>query len=102
MIQIITLLINLVNYYLMAATNKRLLIFESRGDLNRCTPCREKPNQHDTYASCGQSPYVATFHSDPTELDRFTAPEKKCSRSHLSARLSDPRNPPQFLSQHSH
>jgi hypothetical protein len=35
----------------MAATNKRLLISESRGDSNRCTPCRGKPDQHDTYAS---------------------------------------------------
>jgi hypothetical protein len=29
------------------------------------------------YASCEQSPYVITFHTDPTELDRFTTPEKK-------------------------
>jgi hypothetical protein len=35
----------------MAATNKRLLIFESRGDLNRCTTRRGKPDQHDMYAS---------------------------------------------------
>jgi hypothetical protein len=35
----------------MTAMNKRLLIFESHGDLNRCTPCRGKPDQHDTYAS---------------------------------------------------
>jgi hypothetical protein len=35
----------------MAARNKRLLISESHDDLNRCTPCREKPDQHDTYAS---------------------------------------------------
>jgi hypothetical protein len=35
----------------MAATNKRLLIFESRGDSNRCTPCRGKPDQYDTYTS---------------------------------------------------
>jgi hypothetical protein len=35
----------------MAATDKRLLISESHGDLHRCTPCREKPDQHDTYAS---------------------------------------------------
>jgi hypothetical protein len=54
------------------------------------------------YASCGWSPYVATFHADLTELDRFTAPEKKCSRLHLSARLSGPQDPPQFLSQHNH
>jgi hypothetical protein len=51
MIQIITLLISLLNYYLMAATNKRLLISESHGDSNRCTPYRRKPDQHDTYAS---------------------------------------------------
>jgi hypothetical protein len=33
------------------ATNKRLLISESRGDSNRCTPCRGKLDQHVTYAS---------------------------------------------------
>jgi hypothetical protein len=32
-------------------TNKWLLISESHGDSNRCTPCRGKPDQHDTYAS---------------------------------------------------
>jgi hypothetical protein len=32
----------------MSDMNKRLLISESRGDLNRCTPYREKPNQHVT------------------------------------------------------
>jgi hypothetical protein len=35
----------------MIATNKRLLISESRGDSNRCTPCRGKPDKHATYAS---------------------------------------------------
>jgi hypothetical protein len=63
----------------MTATNKRLLISESRGDPNRCTPCREKLNQHTTHfprtvrvwsktihISCG--PYIATFH---TVIDRF-------------------------------
>jgi hypothetical protein len=35
----------------MAVTNKRLLIFESCCDSNWCTPCRGKPDQHDTYAS---------------------------------------------------
>jgi hypothetical protein len=35
----------------MTATNKRLLISESRDDSNRCTPCRGKPDQHATYAS---------------------------------------------------
>jgi hypothetical protein len=49
--QIITLIINPVNYYLLATTNKHLLISESHGDSNRCTPCMGKPDQHDTYAS---------------------------------------------------
>jgi hypothetical protein len=39
----------------MAAMNKRLLICESRGDSKRCTSCREKPNQHDMYASHASS-----------------------------------------------
>jgi hypothetical protein len=37
------------------------------------------------YASCGRSPYVATFRESSTELNGCTAPEKKCSRLHLSA-----------------
>jgi hypothetical protein len=39
----------------MEATNKRLLISESHGDSNRCTPCRGKPDQHDMYASHASS-----------------------------------------------
>jgi hypothetical protein len=35
----------------MAGTNKRLLISESRGDSNWCTPCTGKSDQHVTYAS---------------------------------------------------
>jgi hypothetical protein len=55
-----------------------------------------------SYASCGQSPYVATFHTDPIELNGYITPEKKCFPLHLSVRLSGPRNMPQFLSQHNH
>jgi hypothetical protein len=44
--------------YVMAATNKQLLISESHGDLNRCTPYRGKPDQHATY----------TFHTSPCTL----------------------------------
>jgi hypothetical protein len=36
---------------MITATNKRSLISESRGDSNRCIPCRGKPKQHVTYAS---------------------------------------------------
>jgi hypothetical protein len=34
----------------MVATNKQLLISESRADSNRCTPYRGKPDQYDMYA----------------------------------------------------
>jgi hypothetical protein len=37
--------------YVKTATSKRLLISESHGDLNRCTPCRGKLDQYDMYAS---------------------------------------------------
>jgi hypothetical protein len=40
----------LIVSYEKTATNKWLLIFETRGDSNRCTPCRGKPDQYDTYA----------------------------------------------------
>jgi hypothetical protein len=55
-----------------------------------------------TYAFYGQSTYVVTFHVNSTESDKFTAPEKKCCRLHLSAQLNGPWDPPQFLSQHNH
>jgi hypothetical protein len=55
-----------------------------------------------SYTSCGQSPYMANFHTDPTELDRCTTPEKKWARLHLSTRLCGPWDPPQFLPQHNH
>jgi hypothetical protein len=97
----------------MAATNKRLLIYPSVTAIRiNVHPAEENPTNvpctlftpvHilSMYASCGWSPYMVTFHTDPTELDRFTAPEKKCSRLHLPARLSGLWDPPQFLSQHS-
>jgi hypothetical protein len=78
--------------YVKTVTNKQLLLSENHGDLNRFIPCRGKLNQHDiytlstpvhvrpTYASYGQSPYVATFHESSTDLDRVIAPEKKGSR----------------------
>jgi hypothetical protein len=78
MIQIITLIINLVNYYLMTATNKRFLISGSRGDLNWCTPCREKPDQHDTYASHSspRTPDVCFLRAVPIRDNLSLAPMK--------------------------
>jgi hypothetical protein len=43
------------------------------------TPVHVRP----AYAFCGWSPYVATLHEPPTELDGVTAPEKKGSRHNL-------------------
>jgi hypothetical protein len=74
------------------AMNKQLLISEGCGDSNRCTPYRGNlihttdmlpapVHVHHSYASYGQSPYVATFDNDPIDLDRFTAPEKSAPNS---------------------
>jgi hypothetical protein len=83
----------------MTATNKRLLISESHGDSNRCTPCRGKPDQHSTYAShtgrrtpnvrflrvtpvrqahasCGRSLYVTTFHWLPRSRNKPLYPKE--------------------------
>jgi hypothetical protein len=38
---------------------------------------------HHSYVFYGQFAYMTTIHIDPTELDRFITPEKKCSRLHL-------------------
>jgi hypothetical protein len=75
----------------MTATNKRLLISESRSDSNWCTPCRGKPDQHTTcfpHSVCVWSKIIRISHSQriatprrsPTALDRVTAPEKKGSQ----------------------
>jgi hypothetical protein len=61
-------------------TNKRLLISESHGDSNRCTPCKGNPTKHATCIprsvhirsqtiriSCGQR--IATFRESLTNLD---------------------------------
>jgi hypothetical protein len=80
--------INPVNYYLMEATNKRLLISESHGDSNRCTPYRGKPDQHDTYASNATPrtpgvrflwavPVRGNFHESSTTLDGYYCSRKK-------------------------
>jgi hypothetical protein len=57
----------------ITTTNKRLLISESYGDLNRCTPCRGKPDQYATRfprlvhvwsrtIRISRGPHIATFH----------------------------------------
>jgi hypothetical protein len=75
----------------MTATNKQLLISDSHDDSNRCTPCRGKSDQHDTYAfhTSPCTPGVRFLRAVPirgnlsrviNRVDRVTAPEKKGSR----------------------
>jgi hypothetical protein len=72
----------------MTATNKWLLISESGGDSNQCTPCRGKPDQHATCFSrsvhvwsriicISRGPHIATLHESPIALDIVTAPRKR-------------------------
>jgi hypothetical protein len=90
--------------------NKRLLISESHGDSNRCTPCRGKPDQHDTYAS-HTSPHtldvrflraVPVRGNLPCAADRVgrshCSREKGLLTQSLARRLTDPRVRTQFLS----
>jgi hypothetical protein len=98
---------------MLTATNKRLLISESRDESNWCTLYRGKPDQHDTYASHASphTPSVRFMRAVHVcgNLSRWTkrvgqiqCSKKKCSRLHLSAQLSSPWDSPQFLSQPSH
>jgi hypothetical protein len=71
----------------MTGRNKWLLISESRGDSNRCTPYRENStntqrtlsapvHERPAYAFYGQSPYVTTFHWFPRSQNRPLHPEE--------------------------
>jgi hypothetical protein len=76
---------------MLTAANKRLLIFESRGDLNQCTPYRGNPTNtpyaYHAQSAYGPGPYVShminayqPFLKSSTYLNRYTAPKKKGSR----------------------
>jgi hypothetical protein len=114
MIQIITLIINFVNYYLAAVTNKWLLISKSRDDSNRCTPRRGKSDQHDMYASHASphTPSVCFLRVVPV-LDNLSQATNSIGRTLPLPRKRAPDTTPspgwvihrsttQFLSQHSH
>jgi hypothetical protein len=60
------------------ATNKRLLISESRGDSNRCTPCRGNPDQNATYTSHSspRTPNVRFLWAVPVRDNLSLAPTK--------------------------
>jgi hypothetical protein len=97
----------------MTATNKRLLISESHGDSNRCTPYRRKPDQYVTRFPClvcvwsttirfSRGPHIATFH---TVINRFEQIhyiwEEGLPTQSTARRPSDPRVRTQLLSHNS-
>jgi hypothetical protein len=95
-------------------TNKRLLISESYDDLNRCTPCREKADQHDTYASHASphTPDIRFLRAVPVH-DNLLQAINNVGWTLLLLRKKGFRHNPQpgwvirmsptyFLSQHSH
>jgi hypothetical protein len=97
----------------MTTTNKQLLISESRGDSNRCTPCRRKPEQHTTWfprsvrvwsknirISCG--PHIATFHTVINRFEQIHCPREEGLPTQSTARcMIDPRVHTQLLSHNS-
>jgi hypothetical protein len=96
--------------YIKTATNKWLVISESHGNSNRCTPCRGKPDQHNTYASHA-SPRTLSVHllrvipihgNLSWVVNRVgqshCSREKGLSTQSTARRLTNPRVHTQFLS----
>jgi hypothetical protein len=100
----------LINY-VKTATNKRLLISESRCYSNWCTPCREHlinmtstlptpVHVRPAYAFSGQSPYMTTFYESSTDLNgSHCSREKGLPTQSTARRLTDPWVRTQFLSE---
>jgi hypothetical protein len=94
----------------MTATNKQLLISESRGDSNRCTPCMGKSDQHtirfprsvrvwSKTMHISHGPHIANFCEMLTDLDRsHCSQEKRLPTQSTACRLTDPWIHTQFLS----
>jgi hypothetical protein len=97
----------------MTTTNKRLLISESHGDSNWCTPWRGKPDQHATRfpcsvhiwsmtirISCGA--HMATFHIVINRFEQIQCTREEGLQTQFAARQpSDPRVCTQLLSHNS-
>jgi hypothetical protein len=98
----------------MTATNKLLLISESRGDSNRCTPYRRKPDQYATrfprsvrvwskIIRISRGPHIATFHTIINRFERVDCPREEGLPAQSTARrLTDPSVHTQLLSHNSH
>jgi hypothetical protein len=97
----------------MTATNKRLLISESRDDTNRCTPCRGKLNQHatrfprsvhvwSTTIRISRGPHIAIFHIVVNRFEQIHCTrEEGLPTQSTTRRSSDPRVRTQLLSHNS-
>jgi hypothetical protein len=79
--------------YVKTATNKRLLISEGRGDSNRCTPCRGKPDQYVTYTSHSspRTPGVLFLRAIPLCENLSLAPTKEKQGPTLGRSLGNQR-----------
>jgi hypothetical protein len=77
----------------MTATNKWLLISESRSDLNQCTPCRGKLDQHTTYASHSSphTPSVRFLRAVPIRDNLSLTPTKSKQALTLERSLGNQR-----------
>jgi hypothetical protein len=96
--------------YVMTITNKQLLISESHGDSNRCTPCRGKPDQHATrfprlVRICSKTihishgPHIATLHEVINRVEQgHYSREKGLPTQSTPCRLTDPWVHTEFLS----
>jgi hypothetical protein len=94
----------------MTATNKRLLISESRGDSNRCTPCRGNPTNTphafhahlrvwSTTIRISRGPHIATFHAVINRFEQIHCTRDEGLPTQSTARRpSDPRVRTQLLS----
>jgi hypothetical protein len=98
----------------MTAANKRLVISESHGDLNRYTPCRGKPNQHATRfphsvhvwsmtIRISHGPHIASFHTVVNRFEQIHCTQEEGLLTQSTAHW--PTNPQvriQLLSHNSH
>jgi hypothetical protein len=98
----------------MTGTNKWLLICKSHGNLNRCTPYRENPDQHFTCfprsihvwfktIRISRGSHIATFHAIiNSDGQSHCSWEKELPTQSTTRRLTDSRVHTQFLSRASH
>jgi hypothetical protein len=83
----------------MTGTNKLLLISESHGDSNRCTPCRGKLDQHATrisrsvcvWSKTSRGPHISTFCTVVNRFEWVHCPwEEGLPTQSTTRRLTDP------------